>query len=858
MIRVHGYLGRIDERLRREAAAADLVVGGRRHLDALAVPEDRRLVLGPIGPAVEAMRALPGDARVVVVASGDPLFFGVVRRLRAAGLAVEVVPEITSVQAAFAAVAVPWDDAQIVNAHSRGIDAAVRVARNHPKVAVLTAPGRGVRELAEALRGAGKTYVVAARMGEPDERVDVLSEDRALALGAGEVPGLHVALVLDHRPDEAAVLGVTPEIAGDAAEPADDEQRPGRNRAADGSDREPIIGQVCTTGRARANADRIDEALSVVSKRYVGGAAAGLAAAWGECDLIVSHLALGATARMIAPFLADKRTDPGVVVVDEAGRFAIPLVGGHIGGANELARRIADGIGATAVVSTATDSLGLPALDQLGWAVSGDVAAVTGALLEGRPVDWVRERLWRVPPLPDTVRVTGPREAPAAADGLDASDGPEGADGRPPAVARVVVTDGLEVPASGLPTVVLRPDSLVVGMGCNRGTDVEELRGLLEETLADAGLAVESVAALCSADVKVGERGLIRLAAELGVPYRVFDAATLDAQDTPTVSEVVRAEVGTGSVSEASVLAAGARLVVPKRKSRNATCALGRIPARGVLHVVGLGPGSRDLLTPRARDAVRNANLVVGYGPYVRQIRDLVSPNADVLATRMGTEEQRTAAAIDAARRGLDVAFVCGGDPAIYAMASPTLEMGTDGIDVDIVPGVTAELAVSGILGAPLGHDHATISLSDLHTDWELICKRVRAAAEGDFVITFYNPRSRTRTHHLPDALAIIARHRGPDTPVACVAQAERPQQKVTMSTLAEFRPEWVDMNTMVIVGSDTTRFVTSGDGRRMIVTPRDYHWMEGRVSGENRLNYRHQDRPRMSRAEYRGRTEEK
>ena len=848
MIRVHGHLGGISEQLRADAAAADLVVGGRRHLDALSVPEPRRQVLGLIAPAVERIKALPDDASVVVVASGDPLFFGVARRLRQAGLAVEVVPAVTSVQAAFAAVAVPWDDAQIVSAHSRGIEAAVRVARNHPKVAVLTAPGRGVRELAEALRGSGKTYVVAARMGEPDQRVDVCTEEQALGLGADDVPGLHVVLVLDHRPDEAAVLGATPEIAGDAETPADDGARPGCRVRPDGSDAEPIIGHVYTTGRARANADRIDETLSVASKRYAGGMAAGLAAAWAECDLIVSHVALGATARMIAPLLADKKTDPGVVVVDEAGRFAIPLVGGHVGGANELARRIAEGLGATAVVSTATDSLGLPALDRLGWAFSGDVAAVTTAIIEGRPVDWVRDRLWRVPPMPAHVRVTGPGEAPA--------DGPAGA--AAPAVARVVVSDLAEVPASQLPTVVLRPDSLVVGMGCNRGTGTDELRGLLEETLAGAGLAVESVAGLCSADVKVGERGLIGLAGELGVPYRVFDAPTLDAQDAPNASQVVRAEVGTGSVAEASVLAAGAELVVPKHRSQNATCAIGRIPARGVLHVVGLGPGSRDLLTPRAREAVRGANMVVGYGPYVRQVRDLVSPNAEILATRMGTEEQRTAAAIDAARRGLDVAFVCGGDPAIYAMASPTLEMGTDGIDVDVIPGVTAELAVSAVLGAPLGHDHATISLSDLHTDWDLIRERVRAAAQGDFVITLYNPRSRTRTHHLPDALAIIAEYRGPDTPVACVAQAERPRQKVTTSTLAEFRPEWVDMNTMVIVGSDTTRFVTGGGGRRMIVTPRDYHWMEGRVSGERRLNYRHQDRPKMPRAQYRGQTKEK
>lgn len=225
----------------------------------------------------------------------------------------------------------------------------------------------------------------------------------------------------------------------------------------------------------------------------------------------------------------------------------------------------------------------------------------------------------------------------------------------------------------------------------------------------------------------------------------------------------------------------------------------------------------------------------------------------EILATKMGTEEERTEAAIEAARAGNNVAFVCGGDPAIYAMASPTLEMGTDGIDVEIVPGITAELAISAILGAPLGHDHATISLSDLHTDWDLILKRVHAAAEGDLVTTFYNPRSRTRTHQLPDALAIMAEHRPPTTPVAMISHAERRQQEVIMSTLAEFKPEWVGMTAMVVVGSSTTKYVTSGDGRQMMVTPRDYHWMDGAISAHSQKNYSHRDLPKADDASYFG-----
>ncbi len=572
------------------------------------------------------------------------------------------------------------------------------------------------------------------------------------------------------------------------------------------------IGQVINGAASRRRADQIERALDVPTMRYDGLAAEGLPRAWAECDLIVSHLALGATTRIIAPLLTDKRTDPGVVVVDEAGRFVVPLVGGHAGGANDLARRIADGIGATAVLTTATDALGVPALDTLGWACRGDVAGVTRALLDGRPVRLVRSRPWPLPPLPENVTEVN-----------DPTD---------PAAARIVVTDAaadgvLGDPAyADLPTVVLHPPSLVVGMGCNSGTDADHLEALLRDTLAEHHLAAASVAAVTTIDVKAGELGLLQLVHRLTVPLVDFPAELLAAQPVPTPSAVVAGHVGSPSVAEASVLARGAELIVPKQRSRDATCAVGRLPVRGRLSVVGLGPGARDLLTARAIEAIRSARFVVGYAPYVRQIRDLIRPGTQVLASKMGTEADRTAAAIARARAGDPVALVCSGDPSIYAMASPVLEQGTEGIDVEVVPGVTASLAASAILGAPLGHDHVTISLSDLHTDWSVIERRLLAAAQGDLVTVLYNPRSRTRTAHLPRALEIMAGHRPPTTPVAVVRQAERRQQSVTMATLDTFDPAVVDMSSLVVIGSSATRYVRSGGGEQRMVTPRDYHWM--------------------------------
>ncbi len=582
---------------------------------------------------------------------------------------------------------------------------------------------------------------------------------------------------------------------------------------------ESVIGQVATTATSQARADVIDGFLGT-TRRYTTSSAEGLKQAWDECDLIISHLALGATTRLIAGLLVNKKTDPGVVVVDEAGRFVVPLVGGHVGGANELARKVAEGLGATAVLTTATDALGLPGLDTLGWDTSGDLAGVTRAVIDQRPVALVREHPWPLPALPSNVTEPGVERVERR--GTHVKVLPPPADPQ----ARILLSDSTAVP-DDLPTVVLHPKSLVIGMGCNRGTSVAALRELLDATLGVHGLAKSSIGVLTSVDAKADEEGLIELAAELGVDFVTYPAAELAEYQVPNPSAHAEDAVGTSSVSEASVLAHGAGLIVEKTKTPEATIAIGRTEPRGRLAIVGLGPGAADLLTPRARKVLSESAVVVGYRPYVAQIRSILRPGTEIVSTGMGTEDMRTALAIEKAREGRNVAIVCGGDPAIYAMASPTLEQGTEGVDVVVVPGVTAELAASAILGAPLGHDHVTISLSDLHTDWDLIEKRLQAAAEGDFVVAMYNPRSRTRVAHLPRALEILGAYRPASTPVAVVRDATRPEQSYRVASIADFDPEWVDMHSIVIVGSSSTRMLPTGAGDLVMVTPRDYTWME-------------------------------
>ena len=212
MIGVYGYAGEPTRQLRDAVASAALVVGGQRHLDALAVPAHLRIVLGPIGPAVDALAALDPALPAVVIASGDPLFYGVVRRLRAAGLRCRVVPTVTSLQLAFAAVALPWDDALLVSAHGNDPAPALAACRVHPKVGVLTDPKVGLPQIVAATAGLGRWYVLAERLGEADEHVRVLTEQEGAAIG--EIAQPNVVLVLAHHPDDPAALGQQSPIAG--------------------------------------------------------------------------------------------------------------------------------------------------------------------------------------------------------------------------------------------------------------------------------------------------------------------------------------------------------------------------------------------------------------------------------------------------------------------------------------------------------------------------------------------------------------------------------------------------------------------------------------------------------------------
>jgi cobalt-precorrin 5A hydrolase/precorrin-3B C17-methyltransferase len=314
-------------------------------------------------------------------------------------------------------------------------------------------------------------------------------------------------------------------------------------------------------------------------------AADALREAWRTCDAVVSFLAVGATVRVLAPLLGHKTADPAVVCVDESMAFAVAVLGGHHG-ANPLAHRLAGVLGCTPVVTTASEASNVTPLDSygadLGFTVANPdrLAAAGAAVLSGEPVR-LEAAGWPLPPLP-------PNVSPDA-----------------DAAVRILVTDTADVPGDAL---VYRPKSLVVGVGSARGVAAAEVAALVDEVLS--GYAPASVRFLATADIKAGEEGIVTVARERGWEVVTHPAEALAAVDVPNPSEVVRAEVGTPSVAEAAaLLTAGpyAELVVTKHKSAHATAAVARLRPRGRLTVVGLGPGARDLLTPRAVTALQRA-----------------------------------------------------------------------------------------------------------------------------------------------------------------------------------------------------------------------------------------------------------
>ena len=547
-------------------------------------------------------------------------------------------------------------------------------------------------------------------------------------------------------------------------------------------------------------------------------AAAHLAQLFNDGRSIIGLCASGILIRAIAPHLKDKNNEPPVVAVAEDGSSAIPLLGGHHG-ANDMARKIAAICGSHAAITTASDvSLGV-ALDMptTGFVLANPqhMKPTTVALLNGARLalhSHHSEGQEPFNPFPH-------------ADMVEWS----------PAFAGVAVKVTESICEGSERELVYHPMTLAVGVGCERGTSPTEVEELIANTLARHGLAEASVACHASIELKADEPAISNLK-----EVRFFTIDELNAQEARllTPSEAVRAEVGVAGVAEAAALAAagpGSELIVAKTKGQRATCAVARAASpiiemrghqRGTLCVVGIGPGGRDCRSPEATLALWQCSEWVGYGLYLDLVSDLKQADQTEHRFPLGGEEDRVRHAIALAKQGKRVALVCSGDAGIYAMAAlvyEVIDLEPCRIEVNVIPGISAFQAAAAKAGAMIGHDFCCISLSDLLTPWEVIEKRVKAAAEGDFVVSFYNPRSMKRRGQLERAFAILSQYRPPDTPVVIASNLGRLEEKVKIVRFADFNPDDVDMLTLVMVGSSQSKSFVRGDGRTYAYTPRGY-----------------------------------
>ena len=523
---------------------------------------------------------------------------------------------------------------------------------------------------------------------------------------------------------------------------------------------------------------------------------------------IIGLCASGILIRAIAPVLKNKSFEPPVIAVAADGSSVVPLLGGHHR-ANTLASDIAEVCSGHAAITTATDVVFGVALDEppFGYTLRNcfDVKSFAARLLAEKKVKIVGRAPWL-------------EILPQASD----------------ANLMITVTDAdVEGNTQHL---VYHPWTLSVGVGCERGTPVDEVRALVRQTLKANNLAEKSVTGYGSIDLKEDEPAIVDEFFP-GITFFTADELNAVSHRLSSPSEIVLQATGTPSVAEAAALALSepdAQLIVPKTKSKRATCAVARSNSlvlttrgrsQGILLVVGVGPGSKFLRSREAATKIAVASDWVGYGLYLDLIADLKSDQQEHRFP-LGGEEDRVRHAIALAKQGKEVALVCSGDAGIYAMAAlvyEIIDLEPCRIRIEVIPGISAFQAAAAKAGAMIGHDFCCISLSDLLTPWEVIEKRVKAAAEGDFVVSFYNPRSMKRRDQLERAFAILGQYRQPDTPVVIASNLGRPEEKVKIVRFADFNPDDADMLTLVMVGSSQSKSFMRGDGRTYAYTPRGY-----------------------------------
>ncbi|GAB4313481.1 MAG: precorrin-3B C(17)-methyltransferase [Geminocystis sp.] len=585
---------------------------------------------------------------------------------------------------------------------------------------------------------------------------------------------------------------------------------------------------------------------------------------WSNSKCIVFCLTLGAVTRLIAPLLTNKKTDPAIIVIDPAFEYIICLTGEHQHQGDKLTEILAELLSAKAIITSASSNLNLPAIDSFGYTFGwkkgeGDWTKVSANITQNKPTLIKQESglNWWCQNLPinhpfifgEGIKDNSKEGEKREEDFLKQSDDDFAksifteAEKQVQAMVYIGVN---KTPRVDIPIVSWHPRGLWVGIGCERDTSPILIENAVNSVLAQYNLEKNAIASLATIDLKADEVGILELAQKWQLPLKTFTSEELNLIDVPNPSSIVEHEVGTKSVAEASALKAGSwsnlpennfspTLIAPKQIFKQeglkgavtVAIALSNLeynPRQGKLYLIGTGPGAIEYLTTAAKTALRDAEIIIGYGLYIDLIKPLLHPSQIIETSNITQEKQRAERAIALAQWGLKVAVISSGDCGIYGMAGLVLEIlanqNWDGKQppIQVFSGITAMQSVAAKIGSPLMHDFCAISLSDLLTPWDVIEKRLHAAATGDFITAIYNPRSQTRQQQIITAQNIFLQYRSGNTPVAIARSVTREDESIILTTLEEMLNHPIDMVTTVLIGNSSTKRYHD-----LLITPRGY-----------------------------------
>lgn len=545
--------------------------------------------------------------------------------------------------------------------------------------------------------------------------------------------------------------------------------------------------------------DRTQSADVDVSFENFGDA---LRTVFAENRPVIGICASGILIRTLAPLLTSKWQEPPVLAIAEDGSAVVPLLGG-LHGVNDLARQIATALNIAPAITTTGDIRFRTALlsPPVGYTLANpeDAKTFISDLLAGAAVKLEGNAPW-----------------------LTASQLPFAAEAR----LTLKVTEQANTPNSVPGTLIYHPQTLALGFTQALTQDPAAAIAFVQQLLSSANLAPASIAGVFGQTHYAGHPGIHAIAQTLGVPARFFK---LDSKTPETATALAQRAAGIAS-----------QLIAIESGAECSAIALAPLPidahnlgqAQGQLVVVGTGPGSADWMSPEVKHSLQAATDWVGYSTYLNLVEPLRTHQQRHDSDNR-EELDRARLALNLAAEGRSVAVISSGDPGIFAMAAAVFEALEDAfaqnlnpdwhqIKIQVAPGISALQAAAARVGAPIGHDFCVISLSDILKPWSTVERRLKAAAEADFVIALYNPVSKHRTQQLAIARDLLLQTRSPETLVILARNVGRAGEEIVVRSLSQLSPEEVDMRTLVLIGSSKTRRFASLYGH-WIYTPRHY-----------------------------------